>query len=249
MARSLDTIVQYSFNGTFWHHCFYDNTVQGHTDIVKYMEIPVNEDSFEVPLFALPTFIGALMDNRLPQTDALVVCLKAGGVSSGYSSLERIMKDVMIEKWISSKLVTIPVKLGDDIIYYYGTGGAVFDCNFNPIMICSWQVEQYIEESVDEEGNTHTNTKYRYVKPIIRISRIAFVEKRDAMERFLSNKYANTCLMERVTPPTLLRDRKSIKLEVDEFPFRFLQTDVPSISTSNQELLELAANHIDDIVQ
>jgi hypothetical protein len=40
-----------------------------------------------------------------------------------------------------------------------------------------------------------------------------------------------------------------VKIEIDECPFVIRSTDVPSISVTNEDLLQLAADHIDEILQ
>jgi hypothetical protein len=40
-----------------------------------------------------------------------------------------------------------------------------------------------------------------------------------------------------------------VKIEIDECPFVIRGTDVPSISVTNEDLLQLAADHIDEIIQ
>jgi hypothetical protein len=40
-----------------------------------------------------------------------------------------------------------------------------------------------------------------------------------------------------------------VKIEIDECPFVIRGTEVPSISVTNEGLLQLAAEHIDEILQ
>jgi hypothetical protein len=40
-----------------------------------------------------------------------------------------------------------------------------------------------------------------------------------------------------------------VKVEIDECPFVIKDTDVPSISVTNEGLLQLVADHIDEILQ
>ena len=40
-----------------------------------------------------------------------------------------------------------------------------------------------------------------------------------------------------------------VKIEIDECPFVIRSTDVPSISVTNEGLLQLAADYIDEVLQ
>ena len=41
----------------------------------------------------------------------------------------------------------------------------------------------------------------------------------------------------------------SVKIDIDDIPFTILDTDIPSVSTTNKQLLQLAIDHIDEITQ
>ena len=42
---------------------------------------------------------------------------------------------------------------------------------------------------------------------------------------------------------------QQVKVEIDKCPFRFMKTEVPSISTTNEELLITALDNIDEVLQ
>ena len=138
------------------------------------------------------------------------------------------------------------------MIPYYGTQGAVFDKEFDPVMMCSCIVERNKEK---EESKSF----YKLSKLILRIDPYAFIHKPTSMERFLNNKLITACLENtffmpssylyrnhlRISRPT---EKFPVKVEIDNCPFTVRSANTPSISTTNQQLLQIALNHIHEII-
>ena len=217
-------------------------------DDIKYMEIPINTETFDVPLFAMPQFLKASGKRLDLCREALVVQIATLNRTSRYKSLERVMQDILNESY-ASRLVRVPVKQKDepDRIYYC-TAGAVFDEDFDPIMVCSWQMRrEWIRDK----------RMYRFVKPVIWMNPLIYADKFNKMSKFLTEKFTAHIMDRGVSQIATAHDfcisspfgPLVPKVVFDVCPFRFQQTTPPSISVTNEELLKLAADHVGEIVR
>lgn len=218
----------------------------------KYMVIPVTGHHFEVPIFVLQNFNNLVAKDREYKEEAMVVKLDSYGFSSRYKSVERAMTDVIIQRF-SSRLAVLAVNHGTENIMYYGTMGALFNSSLKPMMICSYLIER-LEDT--QEDSPDPFIIYRLVRPIIRVSPEVFLDKKGAVEKIINNKILTECLSQYASlPPQFLIDhleipdgRTTVKVEIDSFPFSIQATDRPSISTTNKELLQVAIDHIHEII-
>jgi hypothetical protein len=223
-------------------------------NMVRYLEIPIQQDIFEVPLFALNTFMELVTSGRASDVEAIVTCLITQNRISYYKTLDRSMKDLLNESYENSRLVRMEVGSGENKVLYYVTHGAVFDNEFNPIMIATWQIRRHLMDAEDSKWVY----KYEFIKPVVHINPDTFLTKDDQMRRFICNKLANTCLEEKMNYPDAdsfhfvekgRRESISVKIDIDDIPFTILDTDIPSVSTTNKQLLQLAIDYIDEITQ
>lgn len=240
-----------------WNADSYNN-LYSHSDsnlTIKYMEIPLDQDIFELPLFAFWPFVNAIkcMDTQIP---AIAVCLNTIGSAPNYKTVDRNMQDVLVSPFKSSRLAVLNVKQGEQNLTYYGTAGAVFDKDLRPLMVCSYQLERIKDTIMD------TVTRYKFLQLIMRVHPDVFLYKKTSMERFIVNKLMPICLENSFDFPhlrqhdqTFIRpldyDRHSVKVKVEicESPYLIHDVDTPSISTSNQQLLQLAIDHLDELIQ
>ena len=98
-----------------------------------------------------------------------------------------------------------------------------------------------------------------FVRPILRVNPYTFLYKSDSMEKFIVNKMINTCLEDKIYLPSsydlsekfkVKSDEKAaVKVIIDNCPFLVHQTDSPSISTTNEKLLQLVIDHLDELIQ
>ena len=213
----------------------------------RYMEIPVGTDTFELPLLAFTAFRQMLQ--RGYDGKALVAQLYSSGRMSHYKSLDAVMKDVLSTYL---RLSLSKVKLTGVPDPYYATYGAVFDKDLMPLMMLSWVMER----RTDGEGVT----KYHYKRPLLRVSPRPCLEKADPLQRFIASKMVTTALGTPITVPYFYgcsfieqsdawysRSRFNIKVEIDDCPFIIRSSDTPSISVTNKSLLQLVANHVNEI--
>ena len=257
MSRTIDDTIRALFRGESGGRYGYFRQGDTNNLYTKYMNIPINKDTFEIPIFCFNTFKTLVDNNQDTETDAIIVQLNTKNEESDYKSLDRVLRDVLQSPFMGPRLITIKVKRGSEDIVYYGTNGAIFYADFTPIAICSFQMEKYTTESSFEEGALPT-TRYRFLRHILRVFPDVFINKADPMERFIANKMITICLDGQYGFPHryLLSDRidynsafKNVKVEIDDCPFSILEADVPSISTTNQQLTQIVLDHLDETLQ
>lgn len=214
----------------------------------KYMEIPVNEDTFELPLLALDAFKNML--TKPNQYDILAARIYSCGLSSSYKSLDAIMKDVLSTR-LDKHLTKVTIAGSTNV--YYATYGALFNENLKPLMMLSWIIER--------GWNEHGNRMYYLKRPLLRLDPYPCIAKEDAVQKILTGKFMTKVLEFKVGSPYFFEREQvninkysnwglfNIKVEIDECPFIIRGVDVPSASVTNEALLQLASDHIDEILQ
>lgn len=222
------------------------------TDKSSYMLIPVTGDNIEIPtmaMYSLPT-----LENKILQKepiDALVVNLNNNGGYSSFKSVSASIRDaftVLYKNAHLRKLVTV----GDPEKTYYGTYGAIFDENFKPIVMLSWELKKIYRDDDQDPF------RYKFIRPILRVAPEVFINKSNTVERFIINQIVPTALsVTYLSSPIFHRSMVyesnsgncKVKVLIEKIPFIIRETDVPSISTTNEELLGTALNYIDEIVE
>lgn len=222
------------------------------TDKSSYMLIPVTGDSIEIPtmtMYSLPTLKNKILQKE--PIDALVVNLNNNGGYSSFKSVSASIRDaftVLYKNAHLRKLVTV----GDPEKTYYGTYGAIFDENFKPIVMLSWELKKiYRDDNQD-------SFRYKFIRPILRVAPEVFINKSNTVERFIINQIIPTALsITYLSSPIFHRSmiyesnsgNCKVKVLIEKIPYIIKETDVPSISTTNEELLGTALNYIDEIIE
>ncbi len=222
------------------------------TDKSSYMLIPVTGDSIEIPtmaIYSLPT-----LENKILQKepiDALVVNLNNNGGYSSFKSASASIRDAFTVLYKNAHLRRL-VTVGDPEKTYYGTYGAIFDENFKPIVMLSWELEKIYRD--DEQ----VPFRYKFIRPILRVAPEVFINKSNTVERFIINQIIPTALsITYLSSPIFHRSmiyesnsgNCKVKVLIEKIPFIIKETDVPSVSTTNEELLDTALNYIDEIIE
>lgn len=224
------------------------------TDKSSYMLIPVTGDNIEIPtmaMFSLPTLENKILQKE--SIDALAVNLNNNGGYSTFKSVSASIRDaftVLYKNAHLRKLVTV----GDPEKTYYGTYGAIFDENFKPIVMLSWELKKIYR---DDEQDPF---RYKFIRPILRVAPEVFINKSNTVERFIINRIIPTALsITYLSSPSCYRSviyesnstdcNTKVKVLIEKIPFIIKETDVPSISTTNEELLGTALNYIDEIIE
>lgn len=214
----------------------------------KYMTISLIGNTLEIPLLALSSLESGYKQN----SDVIVASLNTSGRVSRYKSLEAGLKDTIVSDVRTYDLIQLPTKESEP--KYYATCGAIFDKHFMPVMIMSWEFEKVSME------NEELPFKLKFIRPILRISPNVVVSKSNTVERFIVNKVLTSalslygCYRPYMNGTTLFdnssyNDTQKIKVIIDQLPFDITSTDVPSIDTTNEELLQVALDNIDELVQ
>lgn len=248
MSRNLYVTLRDLFHGYTYNNTWgrdYNSPIPS-DDQSYYMEIPINGQAFEVPLFAMSSF------NRILEggvsADVITVYIKTIGNVPRYKSVDRYMRDILVNRY-SSKLIVLKVAQGNETITYYGTAGAVFDEHFSPIMLCTWKIEKIFHDGL--------GYRFKFIRPILYIEPSIFLTKKDPMEKYIVNKIFPECLKLELSDYRTFNcinfpeesNGLTVKVEVDKMPFNTRKVSVPSISTTNQQLLQAALDHIDELIQ
>lgn len=251
--RDLRTAISYCFECVAADNYSINRSVS-FTDKSSYMLIPVTGDNIEIPtmtMYSLPMVENKFLQNE--PIDTLVVNLNNNGGYSLFKSVSASIRDaftVLYKNAHLRKLVTV----GDPEKTYYGTYGAIFDENFKPIVILSWELKKIYRD--DDQDSF----RYKFIRPILRVAPEVFINKSNTVERFIINQIIPTALsVTYLSSPifhrSMLYESNSsncdtkVKVLIEKIPFIIKETDVPSISTTNEELLGTALNYIDEIVE
>lgn len=227
-----------SFSTTFMLDC------DGYQGSV-FMTIPLKGNVITVPTFVLTMLTSTRDDLPNPmEQDAIVVRLKEGHNYCRYTSVDGMMRYYLKTPYIRNKLGKLKLS---ETEYYYVTWGAVFDKDFRPIMMLMWELEKYIP--VEESGK-----KFLLRKPILQIVPSVF-EKKNALEKYISGKLLTQALsISRIYGPFNMncyfrRDNEdsTVKVVIDKFDFDVSTIAPPSISTTNEELLGVALDNLEDM--
>lgn len=241
--RDLQYVIGDCFSGGGVSRCYNSYNNLRENSNTKYFIIPI-KDSFNIPVFALSALKG--------DTDSIVAQLQDLQVRTTYKSLDTGIRDTISFNFKYNKLAKLPTKVGEPT--YYGTYGAIFDKDFTPIAMIMWEMEK--KYSTSEESSYPF--KYKFVKPILRVSPIVFINRSNTVERYIINKIIPAALEKDIVYAPNNRDSRFIstynglhlKVEISYFSdFTLRKVNVPSISTTNENLLEVALDNIEEIVE
>lgn len=246
--RDLKYIIQRCFEGYFQDSIFpFRNNVIHN---FQYMNVPIFKDVFELPVFML----GKLSNRNLPVTpdevDSFTACLNYTGTESDFKTLSSKMRNILINTFNRARLVKIPLDTQGKN-YYYGTCGAIFNKNLMPVMIMSWRIEKVQQDNPDK------SFVYKFTQPILRVSSSVFTVKADSLTRYIINQIIPNALRNRYDAPPIYSnplfpstyESFNIKVDIGEFPFTLQKVNAPSVSTTNEELLNVALANIDEIAE
>ena len=98
------------FRGTTYCYAWSDRNAADSGLPSKYMEIPISGDTILMPIFAFNTFYHLVKEGRDGDIDSIVVKLDTIGKIPRYKSLDRNMRDVLLEGYPGTRLVKVKVK-------------------------------------------------------------------------------------------------------------------------------------------
>lgn len=233
---------------------------------IKYMEVPITGDEFEIPVVAFMTFMEMVQNNKDLDHDAIVLNLYSTEDSLRYTTVDRYMRDVLVDDFKRNRLLKCTAKGKDCVKTYYATHGAVFTEDFTPVFMCSWMMkrEDVVQPYRNEDGmpDMHHVTMYKFLYPIIRIDPGIYLSQQDTMEKFLIKKFTTLALTDQVcTPQRYLPDRIKVSgtsdssdryipsLRVEGSPFHIREACEPDINTTNEKLRQTVLEHVEEVMQ
>jgi hypothetical protein len=226
---------------------------------IKYMEVPITGDEFEIPVVAFMTFMEMVQNNKDLDHEAIVLSLYSREDGLRYTTVDRYMRDVLVDDFKRNHLLKCTAKGKDCVKTYYATHGAVFTEDFTPVFMCSWMMKKCYRTL--EDGNLEIHYKFLY--PIIRIDPGIYLSQQDTMEKFLIKKFTTLALTDQVyTPfPRQLPDRFKVSgtsdffdlyipsLRVEVSPFHIREACKPDINTTNEKLRQTVLEHVEEVMQ
>jgi hypothetical protein len=223
------------------------------TNKSSYMLIPVTGDNIEIPTMAMYSLyqVAEKITNKKP-VDTMVINLKNTGGYTTYKSVEACFRDAFTTSYKTARLRKL-ITVGNPEKTYYGTCGAIFDETLKPIVMLSWELEKIYR---DDEQDPF---RYKFIRPVLRVTPEVFINKSNTVERFIINKLIPTTLsLTRIYSP-IFRSKiyetnngdcnLKAKVLIEDCPFVIKETDVPSISTTNEELVGTVLNYIDEVIE
>ena len=244
MARNLNYTVDCIFTWMRTANRSYTDSLEiQENNRTVYLEVPINSHTFELPCFAqVSTDMTSLLNS---DTEALTISLNTINRIPCFSTIGAYMKEVLMDRFKENRLVKLITKNADNTkVIYYATFGAIFDASFKPLLMCSWLVER--DKRVDDKFCL------KHIKPIVRIDPKCYIRKDNPIEKFIAGKFIQTVLGRVINNPNNPYDSRHVEfatVEIAKCPFNLKLSEKPSISTTNEELLKIAEEHIDEIIE
>ena len=187
-----------------------------------------------------------MVNDKEDNVEALVVQLVADNKIPEHKTLDSIMRQVLFSSYPEEKLILIKTSFVGQPRKYYASRGLITDDQFNPMMMCTWQVVRM---------DTYNPCHYMFIRPVLHINPYCFIHQEDAVQRFISKKLPATALemllhlnargyTERLEQAPDI----AVKVVIDGMPFPLVEPDTPSISTTSQELLQLANKYLEELI-
>ena len=250
--RNLERILEYAFTNTPYYKGG-ETHLGNYEEDPKQMIIPISTDIFEVPVFALYG-LGKSYPAWEADYESIVVRLNYVGYQTTYKTLSAIIRSYLECSYRSSRLGKITLS-EDPSKTYYATQGAIFDTDYNPVMLLTWEIKK---EPTAGDGGDYD---YKFLKPILRVRPDVVLSKSDSLQKYIVNKIIPTTLaLANVRSPKVdgnyhfcLSNQdymlRKLKVVIEDIPFRMQKIESPSISTTNKELLGIALDNLDELVQ
>ena len=252
-ARQLDETFYCAFSGSTTTSRIGDYYSNTHKSGTHYLEIPIKNNVFEVPVVAIETFKNMTLMGS-DNVDAISVAMYNLGRRARYSTPDRNMRDILMADWNSNHLVYIPISQNGEVIDYYGSHGMLLSKDFKLLVALSWQIKRF----VDTDTMANSGVKYQVIKPILRVDPVCFSGS-DPMMKWCANKLFKTGLAERVWFSYSDAMSRTFKLEniesmspsivIEKSPFNIRTPDVPDVLTTREEIFKPVIDHIDELIQ
>lgn len=255
MVRDIKGLLQEIFQHCNCPSNNYWSTPPDNFGTMRYLEIPFSRGMIEVPTFAFNSFLTAAIEDYPDLPAFLVAKLKVSTNRTYFKTVDSIAKSLLPLEFKTERLFM--VQLREDSPIYYMSHGLILNADFKPIVICSWLLEEI-------PNSEEIGVKYKFVRPIVRIAPSCFLEEPNTVSRFIANKLFKNAMNLEVAQPTMSQtydvpwrqaisvvrnssSNKKVIVEVGNIPFNSRYKDSPSISTTNDKIMEIARNCVSDI--
>lgn len=253
---SLQYLVKHSFQGNTTSSCwnFYQHNEGDIDKGSRYMTVPIKGDKIEIPVLAFRSFVNIVKnipDDELP--DNLVIELNSLGKRCRYKALTARLKGIMSSNFTSCHLVKVNNDEEDkeeaEMTEYYASEWSLFNDRFAPLMMFTWQFK--CQQDIDDNGMKMT--RYRFLKPVMRITPTLFTLKYDKVGRFVCKTLLSEVLNTSIETQyynshfDAFAPFISTSLIVDYMPFRITPVAPPNINTTNEQLLKTVVDNLEDV--
>lgn len=207
-------------------HCNYRNPEPSFLDVwehTKMMTVPTTGESFEIPSFLTTRA-------RLFDKDALVVNLNSWDYVPRYVSVANALGQALVEEFPTKRLIKVKITKLD--IPYYATKGAIFDAEFNPLIMAVWKVERSLVDP----------NQILFQKPILRVSPKCFIENKDPVQRYVVQKILK-CTLETKTMDEQ-GNEVQIAVAIEDCPYTITKAAPPNVYTTSEQLRQAAIGHL-----
>ena len=209
--------------------------------------IPVSEDAFEIPAFVLCNS-PVVRNIKKGFVDAVVANVSYYGFLSHYKSLNASFCYNITNSLSDPGLVKLPVKDGETDCYI--THGAVFDHNLQPLLMLTW----VLQKTAPSERNLSYKCSLQGLYPIVRVAPQVIVDHSHSVHKYIANRVLSSILS--LNSICLLSEDISDnygycfspKALIEPIPFTVRRPSVPSVNTSNDDLIHSALDHFDDFI-
>lgn len=242
--KNLASIIADGFSGSYGSYLSSSSSREVRKSV--FMPIPIDQEMIRLPVFVLSSLKNSGMSLITPRADELVACLECIGTFTSYKSIDSSIRSILNSDFCKNRLARI-----DSPKIYFGAQGAVFDEDFNPVMLMYWEMRRTLDDVVP------TLIHYDFLRPVLWVSPQVVISKSNPVERYIINRVIPTVLSLPgvYTPimPTCFGSTASKALLpsviMDSCPFVLKKTEAPSVSTSNSELLQIALDHQKELTQ
>lgn len=241
--RNLPQVIDHVYRDCLWERSGLCNSDPIGKSL--YMTIPLTDNHIEVP-----AFVAYSLQNNLDK-EAIIVTINHTGNVPPYKSLSCNIRYAIDLAYSPYHLIKITPD-GEDP--YYATFGAIFNKDYIPVMLMTWEM---VKEPVQDLPHPFM---YKLVRPVLRIAPEVF-KKSNAVEKYIVNKILPEALAigymdypNYENGPSFIHHNyddvsPNLKAVIEECPFSIRGTDTPSISTTNKDLLSIALNNLDELMQ
>lgn len=212
--------------------------------------IPIFGEVITMPTMFLGAFMRMVRNEKCEELDAFVCITTTSSRDSSYKSLDANIRNIFYTSHTFSNYCGpfVKVHVNPDKVYYC-CKGAIFSDSLNPLVMLSWQIMKL------------DSIKYKFIQPVLEVDPKVFTQKEDAMDRYIINKIIPATLNIRNLIAPGFRHGQSVlnfedthsnyfpKVEIGNIPFAIEVPDIPSVSTTNKELLDIVLDNIDEVIQ